>query len=88
MSQNPFSAVPVVPCPVCGAEPAARLWLSTFRGAAGSGTVVLQFDSAAFFPKLLRASSLVCTGCGYVQLFVDTGELRANLGQQREHDNA
>lgn len=90
MDQYPFSSVPVVPCPVCGAEPAARLWFgmnSADYGMYGAG-VVLQIGGSAFFPKLLRTSSLVCTGCGYVQLFVESQDLRAKLSQQRKQENA
>jgi hypothetical protein len=57
--------IPDEPCPICGANPACRIWSET----AGYGFVSILSTTHAFTES--RAKPLVCTACGYVQLFVN-----------------
>lgn len=85
MNQHPVSPIPVVPCPVCGADPEARSWFKTFRGAYGVGSVSLDIESGGIFSNTpLPTFPLVCTRCGYIQFFVDVGELHTKQAQAEE----
>jgi len=73
MSSQPIH--PGVPCPVCGAEPPYRIWSQfTYRNAVGEGAVNIRS------PKHKVVGSepipLVCTVCGYVQLFINPQDFR------------
>ena len=58
------------PCPVCGAEPQNRTW----------SKLVYENYTKVRTPKHKMVGSsltpLVCTQCGYVQLFVDPNDFR------------
>jgi hypothetical protein len=56
---------PEEPCPVCGAEPAYRVWSEM----TGYGFVSIVSEKHALSGS--QARPLVCIVCGYVQLFVD-----------------
>lgn len=69
MQQQPTNQP--APCPVCGAEPAYRIWSET---AGGYGGVTIRSRKHSFNGS--QAKPLVCTVCGYVQLFVDPNDFR------------
>jgi hypothetical protein len=58
------------PCPVCGAQPVYRIWGTT----TGYGHVLVDARKRLFTAS--PAKPLVCTVCGYVQLFVDPADFR------------
>jgi rubrerythrin len=68
MQQQPTNQP--APCPVCGAQPAYRIWGKTM----GYGGVLLASKKHPFNGS--PAKPLVCTVCGYVQLFVDPNDFR------------
>jgi hypothetical protein len=59
-----------LPCPVCGADPEARSWRSFVTS---SYTNILSDKHSMMGTKV---SPLVCSSCGYVQLFVDPRDFR------------
>lgn len=65
---------PVLPCPVCGAEPHRRTW-SQVIGYAGGFTLSSPKQKHKFLYET-RAEPLVCTVCGYVQFFVNPEDFR------------
>lgn len=67
MIQNNLSPLP---CPVCGAEPQLREW-SAFMGIQYT-RIVSEKHKMIGTPL----TPLVCTQCGYVQLFTDPQDFR------------
>ncbi len=63
---------PSQPCPVCGAEPSYRVWSITLGS--GYGHVIIHSKKHKFNGS--KATPLVCTVCGYVQLFVNPEDFR------------
>ena len=61
---------PDVPCPVCGAEPHYRTW-SYFMRTGEASIHSKKHNIVGVFPI-----PLVCTVCGYVQLFVNPEDFR------------
>ncbi len=61
---------PGAPCPVCGAEPQYRTRGQTI----GYGHVSIRSKKHSI--NGTTAQPLVCTVCGYVQLFVNPGDFR------------
>lgn len=59
-----------VPCPVCGSAPHYRIWSQTI----GHYSVILDSKKHPFNGS--EAKPLVCTVCGYVQLFVNPEDFR------------
>jgi len=61
---------PIVPCPVCGAPPDLRAW----------GKFNMEQNFTIISPAHSMVGShiipLICTSCGYVQLFVDPKDFR------------
>lgn len=60
------------PCPVCGAEPAYRVW-----GCTGDYVRVhspLKKRSKTLVMGLVK--SLVCSVCGYIQLFAEPADFQ------------
>ena len=57
-------------CPVCGAEPQNRTWS---RFVSGNYTHIIS-EQHKIVGSIL--TPLVCTQCGYVQLFVDPNDFR------------
>ncbi len=57
------------PCPVCGADPSSRIWSQQM-----TGFVVIRTEKHKHTGS--RAKPLVCTVCGYVQLFVNPEDFR------------
>lgn len=69
-----------VPCPLCGAEPAERIWGETV----GYGSVAILPMKHAFYG--LPAWPLVCTVCGYVQFFVNPEDFRDSTASTKTHE--
>ncbi len=57
------------PCPVCGADPSSRIWSQHTRY-----PVAIRTEKHKHTGSL--AKPLVCTVCGYVQLFVNPEDFR------------
>ncbi len=72
MQQRPIKRD--MPCPVCGAEPAYRVW-----GTASGCVFILNDLKRRFAPS--HPEPLVCTICGYVQFFVNPDEFRTGNHQ-------
>lgn len=73
MEQNytdPSSLPGRLPCPVCGAAPEARSW----RNFVYAGYTKIVSDKHSVFGT--DVVPLVCSQCGYVQLFVDPQDFR------------
>lgn len=68
MQSQPTKLPP--PCPVCGAQPSYRVWSQT----TGYGYVIIRSKKHKLNGSM--ATPLVCTVCGYVQLFVDPEDFR------------
>ena len=60
---------PQQPCPVCGADPSSRIWSQCL-------SYGLTIRSEKHRINGSRATPLVCTQCGYVQLFVNPEDFR------------
>ncbi|HEY4387125.1 MAG TPA: hypothetical protein VGN34_21930 [Ktedonobacteraceae bacterium] len=61
---------PAIPCPVCGAPPELRSW-QRFANEQYQ-TIISPAHSMAGS----KVQPLVCTSCGYVQLFVNAKDFR------------
>lgn len=71
MQQDQITA-PVSPCPVCGAEPRYRIW-SEFI----SGYVDIGIQGRKRWFQSAKPMPLICTACGYVQLFVNPEDFKS-----------
>jgi hypothetical protein len=70
MDQNLYaSTVPPLPCPVCGASPVEREWRRFLSGYTKILSEKHRIQGSNITP-------LVCTQCGFVQLFVDPQDFR------------
>ena len=69
---QPYTTNPPQPCPVCNADARYRTW-STFASSVSAYTNVVSKKH-----KMMGSTTvpLVCTRCGYVQLFVNPEDFR------------
>ena len=77
MGQNyvdPSSLPGQLPCPVCGASPEARSWRNFVGSNSGNGYTNIISDKHSILGT--RINPLVCSQCGYVQLFVNPQDFR------------
>gem|GEM_PF-2382427 len=68
---------PPIPCPVCGAAPECRIW-SNF---VDSGYLMNGYARIMSTKHSIRGSQaipLICTVCGYVQLFVNPEDFQTS----------
>lgn len=70
MDQNTYtSPVPQLPCPVCGAPPTEREW----QRFVSNDTRIISEKHSVLGSNVIP---LICTQCGFVQLFVDPQDFR------------
>lgn len=75
------TSVPLPRCSICGAGSEKRQWCKLFTGGYGAGLVILIVGSKQkrtwlrSAPKLETAKPVVCTQCGYVQIFINPASL-------------
>ena len=67
---DPSSLPGKLPCPICGVGPEGRSW----RNFAGNSYTNILSDKHSVLGT--RINPLVCSQCGYVQLFVDPRDFR------------
>lgn len=63
------------PCPVCNADPEYRIWSKFVNGSYTN----IHSEKHKIIGSTPRP--LVCTQCGYVQLFVDPEDFRTGEGK-------
>ncbi len=71
MDQNVYApAVPQLPCPVCSAPPMEREW----RSFVSSGYIKIVSKRHSVIGS--NVAPLICTQCGFVQLFVNPQDFK------------